>query len=311
MFAKTLKLTLVLFLVCLAVDLEAGAAYGGAAGSYLRLGVGARAQALGGAYSAVADDPQAAFWNPAGLVQYKGINLYSQRAFLSYGRKHSFFNYTHAVVEDLTLALSWLSYSGGDDLERRVGPSLEPLSYFSESQNCYLLSAGYRFHPQVFAGANIKTLTHRLDDRFGWGFGFDLGLLWRYDRYRAGLVLRDVGARVNWRDSYQEILLMTVRSGWAVRVLPRLLLSTELSFTGGQTVRPHFGAEVELARELSLQAGYDRDVFCGGMTVRAYTDWADYHFGYVIGNERMVGAALLHRVEFRMKFNAFDYYMWK
>ena len=284
---------------------------GGGAASYLRLGVGARAQAMGGAYSAVADDPQAAFWNPAGLTQYKGINVYSQVAFLAYERKHSFFSYSHAVKRDVSLALSWLSFSGGDDLERRLGPSLEPLSYFSDRENCYIFSAGHLFHPEVRLGVNSKVLTHRLGESFGWGFGFDLGAIWTHAGYSAALVLRDLGGRINWRNAYQENLPISLRVGGAGRVLPRLLLSAELSKVAEQGVRPHIGGEFSLARELALQLGFDRDVLCGGATVRVFTDWADYYFGYVIGGERMVGASLNHRIEFRMKFNAFDYYLWK
>jgi hypothetical protein len=275
------------------------------------LGVGARSQAMGGAFSAVADDPQAAFWNPAGLVQFPGISVYSEMAFLSYERKHSYFGYTHAVQDDLSLALSWLSYSGGDDLERRIGPSIEPLGYFSDRENTYSLSAGYRFRPELSGGLSGKVLTHDLDEQFGWGFGFDMGLLYNYQQYRAALVLRDVGSRINWRNAYQEKFPMTIRLGGADKVLRGLLVASELSRTAGQSIRPHFGLEWELARELSLQCGYDRDEFCVGATVRAYTDWADYHFGYVLGNERMVGASVFQRMEFRMKFNAFDYYLWQ
>lgn len=38
-------------------------------GSDLGMGVGARAIGLGGAFVAIADDPSATFWNPAGLTQ--------------------------------------------------------------------------------------------------------------------------------------------------------------------------------------------------------------------------------------------------
>lgn len=38
-------------------------------GSDLGMGIGARAIALGGAFVAIADDPSALFWNPAGLTQ--------------------------------------------------------------------------------------------------------------------------------------------------------------------------------------------------------------------------------------------------
>ena len=37
--------------------------------TYLKIGVGERADAMGGAYVAMANDASATYWNPAGLVQ--------------------------------------------------------------------------------------------------------------------------------------------------------------------------------------------------------------------------------------------------
>jgi threonine dehydratase len=38
-------------------------------GQFLKIGVGARAEGMGGAFVAVADDPSAVFWNPAGIAR--------------------------------------------------------------------------------------------------------------------------------------------------------------------------------------------------------------------------------------------------
>jgi len=45
------------------------------AGSFMEDGGGARALGMGGAFTAVADDPSAAFWNPAGLSGLEGCSL--------------------------------------------------------------------------------------------------------------------------------------------------------------------------------------------------------------------------------------------
>lgn len=45
-------------------------------GTDLGLGVGARAISLGGAFTAVADDGSALFWNPAGMTQTKTSQVY-------------------------------------------------------------------------------------------------------------------------------------------------------------------------------------------------------------------------------------------
>ena len=48
---------------------------GTTAANYLKIGVGARATAMGGAFTAIADDATALYWNPAGLSQIKGKQL--------------------------------------------------------------------------------------------------------------------------------------------------------------------------------------------------------------------------------------------
>jgi hypothetical protein len=78
--------------VCLACLLSAPAAAGnapryfasGAAGAttadFLNLPVGARAAAMGGAYTAVSDEASAVYWNPAGLVQIPKLSAVFMRA---------------------------------------------------------------------------------------------------------------------------------------------------------------------------------------------------------------------------------------
>jgi hypothetical protein len=55
------------------------AAWAGGAGTssaqFLKIGVGARAEAMGEAYGAVADDPYALYWNPAGLGRMSNPRL--------------------------------------------------------------------------------------------------------------------------------------------------------------------------------------------------------------------------------------------
>jgi hypothetical protein len=48
---------------------------GSAAAAMLNIGIGARAEALGGAFVAIADDPSALYWNPAGITQIRYVSL--------------------------------------------------------------------------------------------------------------------------------------------------------------------------------------------------------------------------------------------
>jgi hypothetical protein len=48
---------------------------GTSAGAMLEIGVGARAEAMGGAFVAIADDPSALYWNPAGITNIPAISV--------------------------------------------------------------------------------------------------------------------------------------------------------------------------------------------------------------------------------------------
>ena len=48
---------------------------GTTAASFLDIGIGARSLSMGGAFVAVADDPTALYWNPAGMVTVSYTHL--------------------------------------------------------------------------------------------------------------------------------------------------------------------------------------------------------------------------------------------
>jgi hypothetical protein len=49
---------------------------GGAAADEKDVGIGIRAQGMGGAYVSLANDPSAVYWNPAGLARVKHLSLF-------------------------------------------------------------------------------------------------------------------------------------------------------------------------------------------------------------------------------------------
>ena len=45
------------------------------AGEFMYLGAGSRGTALGGAFTALVNDASAIYWNPAGLMEAKGLQI--------------------------------------------------------------------------------------------------------------------------------------------------------------------------------------------------------------------------------------------
>ncbi|OGC10199.1 hypothetical protein A2V82_12840 [candidate division KSB1 bacterium RBG_16_48_16] len=92
-------------------------------------GVGARAQALGGNYRAVADDWSAMFWNPAGLVQTEGWNAGVSTEFIK-----ATVGYTPAEF-----AGQQFSATSASAVEN------EPTTYFIPSGGVYMSKGKYAF----------------------------------------------------------------------------------------------------------------------------------------------------------------------
>ncbi len=78
---------------------------GTAAGAVLEIGVGARAIAMGGSFVAIADDPSALYWNPAGIVNINSISLQAT--------KTNWFVDTDFNVIDLVVPLGFMNSAIG------------------------------------------------------------------------------------------------------------------------------------------------------------------------------------------------------
>src|SRR3989339_203427 len=85
------------------------------ANPYLRIGVGARALGMGGAFVGVADAVTSNVWNPAGLGYASGTQLHGTiAAGMNVDRKHNYFAASHAWNWG-TLAMGWIN-SGTSDI---------------------------------------------------------------------------------------------------------------------------------------------------------------------------------------------------
>ena len=174
---------------------------GGDAYPFLKVGVGARALGMGGAFVSLADDATAPYWNPAGLglqtqsrqVSYMGALVGDDE----FGRQHTFLSllYPELPVPLLgingTWALSWINM-GIEDIPQTGADQFGELlriGSFNDSQSAFFLSFGRGFFtppgqllPILYLGSSIRYIRHSLDGLqgakgSGSGWGIDLGLI--------------------------------------------------------------------------------------------------------------------------------------
>lgn len=302
---------------------------GSTAASFLKLEVGARAVAMGGAFTAVPGDPYAVYWNPAGLAfleNEKNLSLFHNEYFQDLGQE--FLLYTAPAKGGKFLGVpgpksgTWgfaLNYFYVPaDMERRSGLNEgdpeNPISPSEGEFGAYDLAAsaayGRRLRGGLSAGAAFKVIRQSIDDRSAGSVALDLGLLreysWRGHPVTGGFAVQNLGPGIKFSERRYGLPLV-FRAGVSGRLQDSgTLLSLDAEKPVDNYPALAVGAEIPLTQRLVLRSGYryrlygneegDWSGFSAGAGVffdRAVFDYAFTPFGE-LGNA--------HRFSVSVKF---------
>jgi hypothetical protein len=154
---------------------------GTTAGSFLQLGVGARAQALGGAFVADASGPTALYWNAAGIAQGRGFGASASH---SEWLEETDFNHLAATFDIGTLARGGLSItrlSVPDMIVRTEERQEGTGEMFDASDLAVGLSLARAVTDRFAVGGTVKYVRQRIYTMTAQGAAFDLGVQFRTD----------------------------------------------------------------------------------------------------------------------------------
>lgn len=271
--------------------------------SVFATGAGNRALALGGAYTAVADDASAALWNPGGLGLVPRRTLAASYAsmFLGFSEQYASFVFPNWRLGTFGVAFQQFSVDGIEVRDERnflIGRDE------SEGQTQFSFAYGRRVGADWSVGAAVKLRRHSLAGFSDTGFGVDAGVLlhparalgvrgaWA-DRMVAGVTLQNVLEPTIRLDQASVPDPPTARLGvsyWLpIRTRNVLLVATDLEKTSDMDTRIHVGVEARLRGTLALRAGYDGLKTTAGTGIR----WRDVSFDYAYENNRLED---VHRV---------------
>lgn len=142
--------------------------------------IGSRGFGFGGAYVAIADDPSAAYWNPAGLSNVKNISLMESNWILQdiTGLNVNYVSFAVPIKHVGTVSGSWLfQYARLEQMG--MGGEIEENS---AGENTFSLSIGRQLWDKLLIfentsiGFSINRHTFITSEGNGAGLGFDLGL---------------------------------------------------------------------------------------------------------------------------------------
>ncbi len=276
---------------------------GGQGGAFLRMGVGARAVAMGGAFTAIADDATTTYWNPAGLGQLKDPQLGAMYSIMSLDRSHNFLSYAQPIGRVGTFGISWINF-GVSKIDGRDSNG-NPTGDFSDSEMAFALSYGKRLTHIFSLGGSAKYLVHSLADNKATGLGFDAGALAVIsDVISVGATIQDIASAITWdTDSeHKDIFPTQIRLGAAFS--PRLIpikLAGDMGKNSGEKVKCHIGVEYWLRQILAFRGGYSSKGIALGGSVKVPAGMLKLRFDYAFTTDQM-DEKTVHKMSFIIEF---------
>ena len=259
---------------------------GGSTGlAFLKLGVGSRALAMGEAYSAIASDPSAVYYNPAALSLSNTPQLLLMHKEWIQDTRTEFIA-AKTSLNALTFGLG-INSTSVDNIEIRENPG--PAEGTFNAQNAAIgVSASYQFDSAISVGATGNYLYEKILTNEASGFGLNFGALVRTPwNIRLALSVSNLGSMKSL-DQSSSTLPTTTRVGGAYEASLESLdgtLTTAaeiVSVTQDNTLHAHLGAELEyrhaFAMRAGYQTGYDAKNFSAGVGVRYGMFRVDYAF---------------------------------
>ena len=215
---------------------------------------GARALAMGNAFTAVADDASAGFWNPAGLIQWQGVKLFGV---------NKFYNRDDYRFDPKGIGYSYRGYSlfWGNKIALGVDSGVPDFNYYG---------IAHQFGSYVAAGLSLKFKRRHPSDVyqfFGYQTNYDVGLLFKpRPNLKFGCLAQNLeGYGIQW-----------LTLGTAYRY-DAYQFSADIAFpTDGTVPEFYIGTEWHPFPILPIRLGISKGVLTTGIGVA----WRGVHINY-------------------------------
>jgi opacity protein-like surface antigen len=172
---------------------------GTAAASFLSIGEGARATAMGSAFVAVANDQSALFWNPAGLAKIDGVGIYFDHTNWIADVAFNYLAASYNLGGMGTVGFSFTSSSYGDMKVTTVDAPNGTGQIFSASDIAFSLGYAINLTDNFAIGFNPKIIYQSIWETSAIGFAMDLGVQYRtpFDGILLGMSISNFGTKMH------------------------------------------------------------------------------------------------------------------
>jgi len=265
---------------------------GTTAASFLKIGVGARAAAMGEAFTAIANDGTALYWNPAGLTQIKKRELSAAYNLWFQEIRQGYVSFGFPSLGG-TVGLG-ANYVDMGDIEGRDEEG-NPTGVFGASDTHLFAGYASKFK-NISWGITAGWLKDKIEKDTETTFLGNIGFLYPVsDRFTLGAVAQNIGSKLG-----SDPLPLTFKVGVASK-LKALTLALDIAKPQDNEIYYCLGAEWWLREVLALRVGYKTNQDIG----QGLTAGLGYKFGRICLDYAYVPYGDLgdiHRISLGMKF---------
>jgi hypothetical protein len=241
-------------------------------GQSLKIGVGARAAAMGDAYVALSDDATAVYWNPAGIARMSGqsisLNHTSWPADILFDQAAYVFNIKWIPG---MLGVNVRALTMSRDVVRTTYLPEGTGDTFDAGEWAYGLSYARALTDKFSAGFSVNYVQTGLDDVKGSSTTFDFGTLYDVGVLGAkiGMSIQNIGSDMTFIDEKVKMPVF-FRVGGSFNVMQqgenRLIAAAEFTHPPDNSEKLNMGAEYGFHDYLFLRGGYKLNYDTEGLT---------------------------------------------
>ena len=268
-------------LLLIGISAPANADIGQTSAPFLKLGIGARESAMGGAVVADSLNANALFWNPAGLATLKHTQITFNHSEHLLGTRYDGMAVAGNFKDLAGIGAGVVGFFFGD-VDKRTGPSDEPLSSFGGYDLCFQLGAGKQLSSPFSVGLNGKLIHEKMDEYTSTAFGFDAGVSYitGIKGLKLGAALQNIGTKASFKNEGFS-LPGSIKAGlnYVVRE-DKLVVASEMLKPFQEAAEFRLGGELRIADRVRLRTGY-RTGFSQSGGLAGFVAGAGFNLDYI------------------------------
>jgi hypothetical protein len=278
---------------------------------FLKIGVGARATAMGESFVAIANDVTALFWNPAGLMQFEDNGVHFSHSEWLVDLKHEFAGGVYRIGKHNAIGFSVVSLHTAPMKKTTEFQPEGTGEYFKYGDLALGITYARKLTDQFSFGASFKYVEETLAELKMRGYMFDLGTYYwtGLSNSRFAVTISNFGPQVKPTGSvnliegrtlseFQSFPPPTVfRIGFAIDPITKapnkLTTSIQLNHPNDNAENLDIGSEYSFKDFLFIRGGYkfnvDNENYSGGIGLKVPIFMTKTSVDYSIANFKDLG----------------------